>query len=154
MNKKKLVALSAGTLLALAGGFTAGAAFAGVLPLQAPAGLKAADGQNVEQMQKPNYPINAKGLTFGSAADAPSSDAEPDLIKVLATNGKEGYAYKSDLAAATGDTAMASFKSPEDAIKWQQAHQGKATAVKVYDVDGVSVIGEFVVLPSQATTIK
>jgi hypothetical protein len=103
-------------------------------------------------MPAPHFQKNANGLSYGSAADAPSSSAEPDLIQVQATNGKEGYAYKSDLDEATGESAMATFKSPGDALKWQATHKDRATAVNVYDSNGSKIIGEFVVLPSNATT--
>ncbi len=152
MKTKHKVALTVASAVALTGGLVTGTAFAGVGIFQAPWGVAASDGQQAPAMPAPNYQKNAKGLSYGSAADAPSSSAEPDLIQVLATNGKEGYAYKSDLDEATGESAIATFKSPNDALKWQASHKDRATAVKVYDLDGSKIIGEFVVLPSNATS--
>ena len=44
---------------------------------------------------------------------------------------------------------MDSFKSPEDALAWQTANQGKEYAIPVYLQDGVTVIGEFLVTNEQ-----
>lgn len=89
----------------------------------------------------PSYQSNDSGLTYGSAIEAVSPESEPDLILVVATNGREGYSYKTELDKATG---AIDFKSPEEAIAWQEANAGPI-AVPVYEKDGKTVIGEFVV---------
>ncbi|MDR2957420.1 MAG: hypothetical protein LBU61_04460 [Coriobacteriales bacterium] len=48
------------------------------------------------------YPVNDNGSTYGSVVLAPNPDQEPDLIAVIATNGSEGYVYKTDLYAFSG----------------------------------------------------
>ena len=64
---------------------------------------------------------------------------EPDLIRVLATNGKEGYAFKSDLDA---DAASNLEEAREQAAN---AATAKDRSVPVYAEDGETVIGEFVI---------
>ncbi len=61
----------------------------------------------------------------------------------MATNGEEGYVYRQDLEDADGTTAMKSFKSPEDALAWQEAHAGEVVSIPVYEADGKTNIGEF-----------
>jgi len=46
---------------------------------------------------KGNYPTNANGDTYGSAVEALTPDLEPDLVRVIATNGRQGYVYGRDL---------------------------------------------------------
>jgi hypothetical protein len=95
-------------------------------------------------MSAPKYRLNAKGLSYGSIASAPSEDAAPDLVLVVASNGKNGYAYETDLAKAEGS----GFTTPEEALAWQAANAGKSQSVPVYQSDGVTVIGDFVVSSS------
>jgi hypothetical protein len=64
----------------------------------------------------------------------------------MATNGAVGYVYKRDLDRANGDDAAKSFTSPADALAWQAADGGRDHTVPVYALDGVTVVGEFVVL--------
>ncbi|HIY64734.1 MAG TPA: hypothetical protein H9830_00480 [Candidatus Agrococcus pullicola] len=84
------------------------------------------------------YSTNSEGLTYGSAADAPTPQSEPDLILVVATNGQEGYVLKEDLDAASG----ANVGSPEEAVEWQKS-QPSHTSISVFESDGKTVIGEF-----------
>lgn len=91
---------------------------------------------------EPGYSRNADGLTYGSAFDATSPDTEPDLVLVVTTDGREGYAKKADLAEAEGS----GFSSPAEAIAWQEAHDSDAgTPVVVYKSDGRTAIGTFLV---------
>lgn len=87
------------------------------------------------------YPTNESGMTFGSALLATTPAEEPDLILVIATNGREGYAKKSDLAVAEGT----GFSSPEEALAWQEANVDASFKVPVYESDGQTLIGVFVV---------
>lgn len=86
--------------------------------------------------------VNANGDTFGVGG---GPDGEPDLIAVVATNGRSGYVYADALAAADGTTAAEGFRSPEDALEWQERNKGIRHAVPVYLEDGETVIGEFVI---------
>jgi hypothetical protein len=77
--------------------------------------------------------VNANGDTYG--VDSPNG--HPDLIAVTATNGRDGYAYATDL-----DGPMPA--NPEEAATWNETH-GDPRPVPVYESDGETVIGEFVV---------
>ena len=81
--------------------------------------------------------VNANGQTFG----VENANGSPDLIAVVATNGQLGYAYVSDMNAAGGPAPT----SPEDALVQQQERLGEAFTVNVYESDGETVIGEFVI---------
>ncbi|MDI6799550.1 MAG: hypothetical protein QMD53_02615 [Actinomycetota bacterium] len=82
------------------------------------------------------WPKNNLGVTYGSGLDAVSPEDEPDLIKVEATNGKVGYAYRADLEGPEPS-------SPAAAIAQQKAKKGKPDIIPVYEVDGVTQIGVF-----------
>lgn len=80
---------------------------------------------------------NEQGLSYGSAVDAlPGCDA-PDLIQTEATNGAIGYVYEKDLAAYV----------PTDPSEAAQANEinSDGYTVTVYESDGVTPVGEFVV---------
>lgn len=91
------------------------------------------------------FATNQNGLTYGSASDVATSDLEPDLIAVVTTDGRDGYVYKEDLDEASApafsqDEALAKMRkkdslSPEDAM----------ISIPAYDVDGTTIIGEFLV---------
>lgn len=72
--------------------------------------------------------VNADGLTFGVV----NANGTPDLLAVVATNGRNGYVYSRDLAvpAPTGLQTGASTTAP--------------LRLPVYQSDGRTVIGEFV----------
>ena len=84
---------------------------------------------------------NADGETFGSIIGGES----PDLVAVVATNGREGYVRRTELEDADGTTAARSFRSPADALAWQQERAGKSITITVYASDGRTVLGDFVV---------
>ncbi|KQR25345.1 hypothetical protein [Microbacterium sp. Leaf151] len=84
---------------------------------------------------------NADGETYGSVAGGET----PDLIAVLATNGQDGYVRRTDLEEADGTAAAESFRSPADALAWQEQHAGRVSAIPVYEADGRTVVGTFVV---------
>lgn len=81
--------------------------------------------------------INAKGETFG----VENEFGTPDLIGVVATNGRTGYAYSEDLENAGGPPPT----SPEEAGARQSANAGKTFTVPVYESDGETRIGEFTI---------
>ena len=102
-------------------------------------------------MPDPEYKVNASGLTFGSAVAAPSPDKEPALIEVVATNGAMGYVYKKDLDVVNGSAAAQTFTTPAQALDWQRSTAIDApTPVFVYQSDGKTVVGGFVVVPGSA----
>lgn len=86
--------------------------------------------------------VNANGETYG----VQNENGMPDLIAVVATNGRDdGYVKRFDLEAADGMAAAKHFKTPEDAPRWQEGNQGKSVSIPVYEEDGKTVIGTFVV---------
>jgi len=121
----------------------AGAAVA-VPDLVASTGVSSVPGGPPEQLPAPTYAVNTNGDTYGSAADSDAPGNEPDLIRAVATNGKEGYVKKTELEEADGTAASRGFTSPEDALRWQEANRGDRY-VPVYEVDGETVIGEFLI---------
>jgi len=58
------------------------------------------------------FPVNSNGLSYGSAVDVRFPSEEPDLILAQATNGQEGYVYKTDRDIAEGLPP----ESPEAAV--------------------------------------
>lgn len=75
------------------------------------------------------YAINGVGQSYGSLAEADNYSEMPDLISGVATNGKEGYVYREELAAAEN----AAFSEETTS----------STFVTVYAEDGKTPIGEF-----------
>lgn len=92
------------------------------------------------------FKTNQKGQTYGSITVVGQQEVEPDLISALATNGKLGYVNNTELKAASGHPSQ--FKSPADAIKWQNANGKRAVSIPVYEEDGVTKVGQFVLKPS------
>jgi hypothetical protein len=85
--------------------------------------------------------VNANGDTYGTS----TTGLNPDLLSVIATNGRFGYAYTEELDEINGTTASRGFTSPEDALAWQESRRGKTFSIPVYESDGETVIGEFVI---------
>jgi hypothetical protein len=95
-----------------------------------------------------DWAVNSNGDTYG----AENENGSPDLVAVIATNGTSGYAYRTDLEDANGTTASKTFKSPADALAWQESVAGKTFVVPVYDATGKTVVGEFVISRGTATS--
>ncbi len=88
------------------------------------------------------WPVNDKGLSYGTPTETVHGYHEPELIIVEATNGRTGYAYRADLDGPTP-------RSPEEAILWQTERSGVERVVPVYRPDGITRIGEFVASEGQ-----
>ena len=136
---------------AAAGGTLSGVALADSSATGAarPAGLASSPIGPSAPTADPAYPKNAAGLTYGSLELAGSQDQAPDLILVEDTAGEEGYVKRVELDAATG----ADVANPAQAAIWQQqedalAAAGEHATVTVYDKDGKTAIGQFIVWPS------
>ncbi len=84
------------------------------------------------------WAVNANGQTYGVVTSAGS----PDLVAVVATNGKEGYVRSNELAEAAGDL---DFRSPEAALEWQESVAGTTASLTVYLSDGTTEIGTFLI---------
>lgn len=63
----------------------------------------------------------------------------------MATNGARGYVYRTDQEEVNGTAAARTFRSPAEALAWQEARGNRPVAIPVYDVNGKKVIGEFVI---------
>lgn len=85
-----------------------------------------------------NWPKNASGQTYGSGLRATSPADEPDLILVEATNGRIGYALRTDLEDPDPST-------PEEAVRLQSARGGRSREIPVYLVDGRTKVGVFLI---------
>lgn len=95
-----------------------------------------------------DWAVNSDGHTYG----AQNEKGSPDMVAVIATNGTSGYVYRTELEEADGTAASKTFKSPEEALAWQAARQGKRFAVPVYDSTGKTVVGEFVISAGTGTS--
>jgi len=93
-----------------------------------------------------NYPKNGQGLTYGSDSHAKSPQDEPDLILATATNGQDGYVLRTDLEEPMPAT-------PQEALKRQAAQAGKDRVIPVYQLDGTTQIGVFVIGHGTVTQI-
>ncbi|MBB4666822.1 hypothetical protein BKA24_001531 [Microbacterium marinum] len=86
--------------------------------------------------------VNANGDSYGVGG---GPEGEPDLVAVVADNGHEGYVYAAELADADGTTAGQSFRTPADALEWQERQRGVRHVVPVYLEDGETKIGEYTI---------
>lgn len=115
----------------------AGVAVAGLLGTVALAGGFDPDSTQLPDPPLPAksvYPMNASGLTYGP--NKPLVE-EPDLMAVVATNGKVGYCYRKDLE---GPGPMPT--SPAEAIASNERSL-RGHTIPVYESDGVTQIGVF-----------
>lgn len=89
------------------------------------------------RVEPTKWGVNENGDTYGVRNDS----GYPDLLAVVATNGRLGYVYNDDLEHATGGDA----NTPEEALQWQQNHGNEQQSLPVYKSDGVTQVGEFVI---------
>lgn len=85
------------------------------------------------------YERNESGKTYGKLVESQSFieryvRKEPDLIAVIATNGKEGYVKKTDFFPDLPH-------NPKEALEQEAANTD--SVIPVYKTDGVTVIGDF-----------
>jgi photosystem II stability/assembly factor-like uncharacterized protein len=95
------------------------------------------------------WPVNARGQTYGTSALATSPADEPDLVLAVATNGKVGYILRAEAEAVDGSNV----RTPEEALAWQAAHGSETHEIPVYEVDGITQIGVFLIGPGEGTQI-
>ncbi|AXH34378.1 hypothetical protein DVJ78_02140 [Humibacter sp. BT305] len=81
--------------------------------------------------------VNEHGQTFGVV----NENGTPDLVAVIATNGRQGYAYSSDLDDVTNLPT-----NPDDAA----GYHPEPRDIPVYERDGTTKIGDFVTTPGTA----
>jgi len=96
---------------------------------------------NVPEYEKPDFPKNEMGLTYGSAAFVDFDDM-PDLIRALGTNGKEGYIYAVDWNGDEPNT-IEEVVIYMDNIRNLNEKGIFVRVIPLYAVDGVTVIGEY-----------
>ncbi|MGD8167174.1 hypothetical protein ACEXOS_008110 [Herbiconiux sp. P16] len=91
--------------------------------------------------------VNAAGETYGSATGgldgvyAMNENPGPDLIAAHATNCKSGYIRWEEENAASGGN----ISSLEEAEEWMKAEVFEDHYVPVYEADGTTIIGEFLI---------
>lgn len=83
--------------------------------------------------------VNANGQTYG--AGVPFGQGAPDLIAVSFDHGRTGYVKATDLDCASGSDVS----SPSEALARQNALHGDGVSIPVYESDGTTKIGTFVV---------
>lgn len=83
------------------------------------------------------YPTNAAGQTYGGGKELVE---EPDLVKVLATNGKHGYCLRSDLDGPADGITPSTPPEVTEAIN-EAGLRGRT--IPVYESDGITQIGVF-----------
>ena len=84
------------------------------------------------------YPVNANGMSYGSAESATSPDNEPDLITAYGIDGTLGYVKKTDLY-------LPAPASPQEAIAQNDQVIDHRRSIPLYAQDGVKVIGSFTI---------
>lgn len=89
------------------------------------------------------FETNASGQTYGSLTEVDGRIVEPDLVKAEATNGVIGYVSNAELKESQGHPS--NFRSPEAALKWQESRGASSTSVAVYESDGTTKVGQFVI---------
>ncbi|ABK05569.1 hypothetical protein Arth_4398 (plasmid) [Arthrobacter sp. FB24] len=145
---KRSIAILLGVLVCTVSGVGAGAAVGQGLGVFKPDGVSSALGSQAQPMPKPSYSTNVNGQSFGSALMATSPETEPDLIQVQADNGRTGYVLKKHLDDANGATAAKGFRSPEEAIRWQNTEGRANRHIPVFEADGKTVVGTFTIIGS------
>lgn len=92
-----------------------------------------------EGKSKKDYPQNEAGEAYGSLSDAKSLNDAPDLISAVGVDGTSGYIKFTDMFEE-------SPKTPEEAIKQQKQKIAAGDKfIPLYDKDGKTVIGKFIV---------
>lgn len=86
----------------------------------------------------PEYPTNEYGETYGSALYATSPETEPNLVLAIGEGGAVGYVRATDLNGPMP-------KTPEEALQQMMSNAGKQRRIPMYDIDGRTVIGVFVI---------
>ena len=110
----------------------------------------------------PQFGVNEDGLTYGPAGGKEDPDEEPDLILTHASNGKIGYAYKTDLDADINEITTLEKAQAYQAEADQKFREAKEKdpavteiiwrTVNVYEKDGRTKIGEFEIVYSPGSS--
>jgi len=84
-----------------------------------------------------SYEVNENGQTFGDFNQAEELGYFADLMLAEGEDGVVGYVYYNEFI---GDQP----KNPEEALKWQEENIGKDQIIPLYESDGITVIGQFI----------
>jgi hypothetical protein len=103
--------------------------------VKAPSGMGWKLSATYVRTEQTPWGINAQGQTYG----VENRNGTPDLLAVQATNGRQGYAYATEVNGPQPT-------SPADALAQNQAYPN-GRDIPVYESDGVSRIGTFHVEP-------
>lgn len=76
--------------------------------------------------------VNSKGMTFGSASMF-DYEEEPNLILVVATNGKEGYVKRDELHAAEAPAA-----NPEEAVQLMETRNDELSNALARELNAIT----------------
>lgn len=146
-NPLRRVGVALGVLAVAGAGFFAGSAIAGAVQSPDANGAQVAPGLATEPGGLPaswknvDFPRNAAGQTYG-LMEVVAFDEWPDLVEVVATNGRFGYVERDLLNETTGGHVS----TPEEALKWQR-QMDEATwiskEIPVFESDGTTEIGHF-----------
>jgi hypothetical protein len=127
-RRRRLVVIAVAASVAVAA-LVGGAALAGAFSSDSPALWP-----QPPLPAKSVYPLNAAGDTYGP--DKPLVE-EPDLVKVLATNGRQGYCLRSELE---GDKTPPTMRREAEE---RSKRSLRGYTIPVYEADGVTQIGVF-----------
>ncbi len=85
-----------------------------------------------------SWGVNAAGETYGVR----NQQGTPDLVAVVIDEGNvHGYVKASDLNCASGGDV----RSPSQALKWDKESKNRNITIPVYESDGTTEIGIFVI---------
>ncbi|MGC2168396.1 MAG: hypothetical protein WA580_04770 [Acidimicrobiales bacterium] len=85
-----------------------------------------------------SWGVNAAGETYGVR----NQQGTPDLIAVVIDEGNvHGYVMASELDCVSGGDV----RSPAQALKWDKENQNRNISIPVYESDGATVVGTFVI---------
>lgn len=87
----------------------------------------------LRQLDNGQYPVNAKGETYGPEDAREITGTEPDLVSAVATNGVKGYIRQTERRRMNGSLFDAD---------WDRSAL-KTLSVPVYEADGETVVGQF-----------
>lgn len=83
-----------------------------------------------------DWDVNDSGQTYG----AENKNGSPDLLRVVATNGRVGYAFAKELNSPGG---IPEPRSRQEALEYMDKTKGKTFETPVYESDGKTQIGVF-----------
>jgi hypothetical protein len=92
-----------------------------------------------EVVAVPPYPVNDKGLTYGSGMAIDADNPGPDLVAAYGVNGEFGYVLATD----RGVPATELVTDLPDAVR--------NSIVPLYASDGETVVGRFHIVPGKLT---